>query len=52
MTSASEGGGGLGKADVVREVEKILLYKSVQNADKGEECQKPEFSWISLMEAL
>ena len=36
MMSASEGGGGHGKADIVREVASILYYKSVPNADKGE----------------
>ena len=36
MMSASEGGGGLGKAAIVREVERILEYESVPNADKVE----------------
>ena len=37
MMSASEGGGGYGKADVVREVALILSHKSDPNADKGGE---------------
>ena len=36
MMSASEGGGGNGKADMVTEVVRILFYKSDPNADKGE----------------
>ena len=33
-------GDGHGKADVVREVARIVYYKSVLNADKGEGGQK------------
>ena len=40
MTSASEGGGGNSKADIVREVEWILYYNSDPNADKGGGDQK------------
>ena len=40
MMSASEGGGGHGKADIVREVARILYYKSDPNADKGGGGQK------------
>ena len=40
MMSASEGGGGHVKADVVREVASILYYKSVINADKGRRGSK------------
>ena len=36
MMSASEGEGGHGKLDVVREVVSILQHKSDGNADKGE----------------
>ena len=36
MISASEGEGAHGKADVVREFARILLYKSVPNANMGE----------------
>ena len=39
MMSASEGGGGHGKADVVM----VLYYISVPNADKGEGVQKADF---------
>ena len=35
MMSASDGGGGHGKVDIVREVAWILYYKSVSNADNG-----------------
>ena len=42
MMSASEGEGGHGKADIVREVACILYYKSVPNADKGGGGQKAE----------
>ena len=40
MMSASEGGHG--KAEIVREVVRILEYKSVPNADKGEGVEKSE----------
>ena len=43
MMSASEGEGGYGKANIVREVGCILEYKSVPNADKwggGQKIQK------------
>ena len=42
MMSASEGGGGNGKADVVREGARILLNKSVLNADNRGEGVKQE----------
>ena len=42
MTSASEGEGVYGKADVVREGARILLNKSVLNADKGGGGKKSE----------
>ena len=37
MMSTSEGRGGHGKVDVVREVAWIVLHKSVTNADKRRE---------------
>ena len=40
--SASEGRGDHGKADVVREVARILYYKSLPNADKGEGIKNSE----------
>ena len=36
MMSESEGASGHGKADIVREVTRISLYKSDPNVDKGE----------------
>ena len=43
MMSTSEGGGGHGGADLVREVARILQCKSVPNADKGGEGKKIEY---------
>ena len=41
MMLASEGGGGHGKSDVVREVASVLYCKSDPNVDKGvEEVKK------------
>ena len=49
MISASEGRGDHGKADVVREVARILHHKSVPNADKGEGVKKAEnFGGVTL----
>ena len=43
MMSASEGGGGHAKADIVSEVAWIVEYKSVPNADKGEGVKESEY---------
>ena len=50
MMSASEGGAGHGKADVVREVARILEYKSLPNADKGEGSKKMKTLRMLLMD--
>ena len=42
MMSASEGKGFHRKVDVVREFTRILQYKTVPNADKGEGEKKSE----------
>ena len=42
MMFPSEGERGHGKVDVVREVSRILLYKSVPNAEKGEGVKKSD----------
>ena len=47
MMSASEGGGGHGKADIVRQVSYILQYESDPNADKGGVCEKSKKDVIS-----
>ena len=49
MMSASKGGGGRGKADVVREVTLILWHKSVPNVDEGWEGVKKAENFVDVI---
>ena len=42
MMSSSEGEGGHGKADIVKEVARVLEYRIDRNADKGGRVKKSE----------
>ena len=47
MSAFEKGEGGHGKADIVREVARILQYKSGPKADKGEGFKNPRILRMS-----